>query len=63
MARIPYLPSQQMIEHLLVRLIGARYLYRQTADFCSTAYVYPSEQTARGLLKHAYMPTTPFFNF
>uniref|UniRef100_K1RXZ8 Nucleolus and neural progenitor protein-like N-terminal domain-containing protein n=1 Tax=Magallana gigas TaxID=29159 RepID=K1RXZ8_MAGGI len=39
MARTPYLPSQQMIEHLLVRLIGARYLYRQIANFCSTAYL------------------------
>lgn len=50
MARTPYLPSQQMTEHLLVRLMGARYLYRQTANFCSTAYVHLKQQLTIGTL-------------
>ncbi|XP_048733985.2 uncharacterized protein LOC125650080 [Ostrea edulis] len=50
MARNTYLPSQQMMEHLLVKLMGVRNLYRQTINYCFTAYVHLKQQLTIGTL-------------
>ncbi|XP_062584497.1 uncharacterized protein LOC134246187 [Saccostrea cucullata] len=50
MARSVYLPSRQMMEHLLVKLMGAKQLYKQTTKYCFTAYIHLKQQLSIGTL-------------
>ncbi|XP_061191655.1 uncharacterized protein LOC133199846 [Saccostrea echinata] len=50
MARSVYLPTQQMMEHLLVKLMGAKHLYKQTTKYCFTAYIHLKQQLSIGTL-------------